>query len=258
MRLANQGPRAVRFKEGYFTNLLLTEVALAAILLAAPFLIDRIGATERELATRGIPVKARATKAELNTLTVPSLTGEKGYDFKGAFEYQVNGITYTGRSSVNVNVLYDLLPKQRKTLTVRYLPERPQISMIEGSELRFERERQTAWGIYVGIIVLLGGATLIWRAMARQERHMLREWAAFPARITKVREIDRGQSKAYEAEVVVTDRDVTEEMRLLLKGEPPKEGEQTFLLQNPEQPNEIRLVNDLKYVEPPRSSAPYP
>lgn len=252
MRLARTGPRAVRLRDDFLTYLILGEVVLALILLGTPYLIDGIGGTEHELAKRGAVVTGKIHPRHSSLAP-----GTWSDNLKLRFTYRVAGMSLEGSSPVSLDTYYTARPGA--PLKIRYFPEQPRTAMIDGSEQMFNRERSMAWTFYFGVLALFGGAALLWRAKAVRERRMLRDWTAYPAEVTKLYAISMGESKRYEVEVLVTDGDETQMLRMeLQRGEPLREGSRTFLLQDPERPQAIRLAEDLKFVESVRSSSPYP
>lgn len=248
MRLPSRGPRAVKIRPEFLTNILIAEAVLAGLLILAYTVYGRPHVTDHEIKTRGSPVQGVAI-----TKRVKDAPRDPDARYELPYRYAVNGKEYAGKSEVTLERFFTT--PVDAPVTVWYLPEHPEISALSGAVERRDGARDTRF-VLIGIAGAIGLVTLCFRFSAQRERRMLREWEAVPVKVEEICEQTFGGYREVEIRFAGTVEGEPREWRIAAISERPMVvGTETILLQNLDQPKQFRLVDDLKYVESEKADA---
>jgi hypothetical protein len=135
---------------------------------------------------------------------------------------------------------------------VRYLPERPETAslVLDPADSPVQR-RHREEGVVVLLALLLGLPALLLRRAARREAAMLRKWRLYPAQVVAVDLPTRVIGESPKVEIRFSDEGTERRERLavLNRARLGNPGDTVYVLRDPEDAQNLRLVTDQRYVE---------
>jgi hypothetical protein len=244
MRIPKLGPRAVRVRPEFLTNLILIEIVAACLFVMALTLFESKMDRYDEFKTQGRAVRA---------VVLPRASQGSAGKFYLDYEYRVNGLTHRGKREVSGPVYLAFQPYAG--LPVVYLPNAPKVSALQ-DEIDANALRDSARRWLFGVAGLLGLFSIVGRARARHERNILRNWHAVSGKVLDVRPFSTEKGERFNVLVEAPNPDGTGTLRLHLeRATAPNIGQDLLVLRDPEGSDRIQLVDELKHVEsPPRES----
>ena len=240
MRIPSLGPRAVRVRPEFLTNLILIEIVAAGIFVVALTLFDTKMARFEEFKTHGRAVRA---------VVLPRSPRDPAGKFYLDYEYRVSGLTHRGKREVSGPVY--LASQPYAPLPIVYLPNTPKVSALQDEiDANALRELGRRW-LFV-VAGLLGLVSAGGRARARRERNMLRNWHAVSGKVLDVRSYGTEKGERFNVLVEAPHPGGTGSLRIHLeRAIAPEIGQDLLVLRDPEGSERVHLVDELKHVELP-------